>query len=326
MKSRDSLDRALPNQPDSLTDPYTVTNADIYSGMEPLNIHGSLYTSYLEAFGEFYRDMGDYSRKRLSWLSRSANIRYLGEVSGPVYYRPLDQFPVEHERITRRMMLRYDLTPRGIRILKDTGRYHDLVHGGWLKHQVVNTHISASIHLGALHDEEPFTPRDQIARDIGLVVPYTGPDGRPYEKHRLVPDNLFRVGRWRRYHTLETDLGNEVGRASPEKFETRKTLERMVLQYNEFVTKRLYCEAYNIPVDRPLTPLFVTTNKATLELLTSILMDFSDGKGCGWMCMKYIPAEAFSAYHSPKPILSLWDGPWKRAGRPHFFINNPARQ
>src|SRR5438067_1863136 len=102
LKLKDSLDRAFPNAYVPIDDFYTVTDTDIWGGMESANIHGEMFSSYYEAFGAFFRSTPDYTRKRVSWLSRSRNVRYLGEIGGPVYSRPKDQFPREQERITRR--------------------------------------------------------------------------------------------------------------------------------------------------------------------------------------------------------------------------------
>ncbi len=325
MRTHDSLDRALPNHIIPVDHPITITDTDVWGTLEPLSIHGPLFTCDLEAFASFYKDNGLAARKRISWLSRSTNIRYHGEIGRPVLTRPRSQFP-EDPRRTSRMMLAYDLSDRGVAILKDAGRYHDIAHGGWWKHQMANSHISAGIHIGALFDKEPFTPRDRIAAELGVTVPYYAPDGTHYDNHRLVPDNLFRVGKWRRYHALETDLGNEQARIT-DKTRHRKTLERMILQYAEFVTKRLYLKAYGIPTECALTPLFVTTKLETFALMQKLLMEFTAGRGCGWFWMQHIPSEAFSAYHSPKPLHEqLWSGPWKRAGRPDAYINKPEKQ
>jgi|SRR5579863_4555950 len=335
LKTRDSLDRTFPNQLVLIDDPYTVTDTDIWGTAEPLNIHGELYSSYLEPFGAFYRNTPDYTRKRVSWLSRSRNIRYQGKVGGPVYFRPRDQFPKEKERISRNMTLRYDLTERGVQILKRTGRYHPIKHGGWKDHQIATGCITASLHLAMLHDNVPFITPDYIADDLGVTVPYTAPDGTHYKDHRLVFDYIF--GARRRVHPIETDLGSEVGRAGTKKpdteqFRRRKSYQRMYFQYSELILRsqpdggKLYNKAFRIPRENGLMPLFITTSKSKVQLMKDIILEFTDGEGCNWFLMKYVPAKIFSAYESPKPLLELWTGPWERAGRSDFYINNPARQ
>lgn len=317
LKTHDALGRAFPNQLVLTDDSYTLGDPDIYSVLEPLNLHGPLYTAYLEAFQSFFRNTPRFSRERPSNLSRSKRIRYEGEIGGPVLFRPAQQFP-EHEKPVRTMSLRYDLTPRGKAILVRAGRKHAINHGGWFEHQTANACISASLHLSALHAGTRFYTPDEIAgEDIGRVVPYEL-KGTYYENHRLVPDYLFGIDR---YYAVETDLGNEVGRA--EEPHRRKTYERMVLQYLALIGDKTYHEAYKIPANKALLVLFVTTQKSKLDLMESIIKEKVGT--CNFILMKHIPAEAFSAYHSPKP-LDLWTTPWKRVGRPDFYINNPERQ
>jgi len=214
-------------------------------------------------------------------------------------------------------------------ILKAAGRYHSIKHGGWFEHQVANACISASLHLAALHAEQRFFTPDEIAEDIGVTVPYSIGD-RDFDNHRLVPDYLFGVDR---YYAVETDLGNEVGRADIDLTHRRKTYERMVLQYLELIGRgqddagtKLYNTAYRIPRNKALLVLFVTTERSKLDLMENIIKQHSPGGACNFILMKHVPAEAFSAYHSPKPLYTLWTDPWKRAGRSDFGINNPARQ
>ena len=316
MRTHDSLGRALPSHNILTDNSVTILDADVYGVMEPLNIHGPLYTQYLVEFQYFYRDNLRNRRERLSTLARSKNIRYEGGVGGPVLERPKRQFPKEFDRpYLRRMMLRYDLTERGKEILRHADRYHPVPHGGWWEHQTANACISASLHLAALHQQVRFYAPDQITDDIGRIVPYTLHDNR-YE-HRLVPDCLCGIGE--RYYAIETDLGNEVGRSG----EHRKTYERMVAQYKTLIGDGLYHEAYKIPANMPLLVLFLSTSAPKLKLLKDIV---SEQKAGGYILMKHINEDAFNAYRSPMPLYTLWTDPWGRAGYGDFQINNPAKQ
>ncbi len=227
------------------------------------------------------------------------------------------------------MTLLHDLSPRGKAILSKADRYHPIKHGGWFEHQVANACISASLHLCALHAERTFIPPDKIADDIGITAPYSIKD-KDFDNRRLVPDYLFGVDR---FYAVETDLGNEVGRADIDLTHRRKTYERMVLQYLELIGRsqddqetKLYNTAYRIPRNKALLVLFVTTQRSQLDLMDSIRREHSPSAACNFILMKNVPAEAFSAYHSPRPLYTLWTEPWKRAGRGDLFINNPARQ
>ena len=149
--------------------------------------------------------------------------------------------------------------------------------------------------------------------------------------HTLVPDYLMGIGR---FYALETDLGNEPGHVKdPEMYHRRKSYERMFTQYSELIVRRqdrdgtkLYNTAYRIPRDKPLMVLFVTTDESKLALMNDLIMELTENRGCNWFLMKHVPPTAFSAYHKPRPLLTLWTEPWKRAGRPDFYINNMARQ
>ncbi len=325
MRTHDSRGQAFPNHLVLIDESFTITDTDIYATFEPGNIHGPLYTSYYKEFASFFRSTANYTKDRLGWLARSRNIRYHSDIGGPVLYRPAKQFPKGQP--LRNMMLLHGLTPRGELILTKAGRYHPIKHGGWFEHQVANSCISASLHLSILHADKTFIPPDRIADDIGVTVPYTA-HGKEYEKHRLVPDYLFGVDR---FYAIETDLGTEVGKSHPDQFHTRKTLERMVLQYLELIGRsqddqgtKLYNTAYRIRRNKALLVLFITTEASKLDLMDTIIKEHIGA--CNFILMKHVPADAFSAYHSPKPLLNLWTEPWKRTGRSEFFINNPERQ
>lgn len=319
MLTLDARGHRFPNQRTFRDDHVSITDADIYGTLEPLNLHGPLFTSYLLDFASFYRDTADYTRERLGWFFNSNAIRFDGKVGGPVLDRPAKQFPRPEEGTPKRaMMILHANNTRADGILKAAGRYHLIKHGGWFEHQVANACITASLHLAALHAERTFIPPDKIAEDIGLKVPFEI-DGKEYENIRLVPDYLFGIDR---YYAIETDLGNEVGRA--EEPHRRKTYERMILQYLRLIGDKLYHKAYGILANKALMVLFVTTNAAKIKLMEGIIEQYVDA--CNFILMKHVSVEAFSAYHSPKPLYTLWTEPWKRAGRSDFYINNPARQ
>ncbi len=310
MTTHDALDRAFPNANVLLDESLTINEADLYGIMEPLAIHGPLYTSYLVQFQYFYRDHLRRRRERPSDLARFKHIRYAGETGGPVLERPKRQFPKEFDRpYLRRMMLRYGLTERGKAILRQAGRDHPISHGGWWEHQTANACITASLHLAALHQEQRFYTPDEIAGDD---------IGRSIGDHRLVPDYLCAIDR---YYAIETDLGNEVGRASAD---NRKTYDRMVAQYQILIGDRLYHEAYAIPPNKPMLVLFVSTSKRKLALFENIVREKIGA--CSYILMRHVPEEAFHAYHSPAPMYDLWTAPWRRVGRPDFYLSEAGRQ
>jgi hypothetical protein len=329
MLTHDQKGHRFPNHRTLSKQPVSITDADIYGSLEPLNLHGPLFTSYLLEFAAFYRDTAKYTRERLGWFYDSNAIRFDGDTGGPILDRPAQQFPKPPHSPKRAMMILHANSARADAILKATGRYHSIKHGGWFEHQVANGCITASLHLSSLHAERTFIPPDKIAEDIGITVPYSI-GNRDFDNHRLVPDYLFGIDR---FYAVETDLGNEVGRADIDLTHRRKTYERMVLQYLELIGRsqddagtKLYNTAYRILRNKALLVLFVTTERSKLDLMESIIKQHAPGGACNFILMKHVPAEAFSAYRSPKPLYTLWTEPWKRAGRGDFYINNPARQ
>ena len=70
--------------------PCVLGDADIWGLHEPLDIHGPLLTSYLEAFGAYYWDNIPYIRRRLSWFANSTAIRFGDGIGGPTIERPVD--------------------------------------------------------------------------------------------------------------------------------------------------------------------------------------------------------------------------------------------
>jgi hypothetical protein len=331
----DALGHRFPSQRVLSNKPVTLTDADIYGALEPLSIHGPLFTSDLLAFMSLYRDTERYNRDRLGDFYTSTRIRYAGQlVGGPIFDRPLYQFPEQPHTPKRRQQIIHQENDRGDAILKAAGRYHPIKHGGWWDHQVVTGHVTAGIHLGALFDNKPFKPSDMIAPELGVVVPFEI-KGTLYDTTLYRPDALFGVDR---YFILEIDLGNEVGHATDPKL--RKTYERMVLQILALIGSRLYHEKYGIPANKALMALIVSTSQAKIAIIESIILEHTSHlpePGCNFILLKHIPATAFSAHHSPRPLtrlprdtekppIDLWNDPWKRAGRPDFYINNPKRQ
>ena len=71
LKTHDKLDRAFPNQLVLIDDAFAITDTDLYGTLEPINLHGPLFTSYLLDFAAFYRDTPRYTKDRLGWLARS---------------------------------------------------------------------------------------------------------------------------------------------------------------------------------------------------------------------------------------------------------------
>jgi hypothetical protein len=312
LATHDSLNRAKPHIFTPIDTPYNVNETDVFATLEPLAIHGKLCTSDLQEFNLFYKDDALGIQKRLSGLSRSTNIRWNGRAGGPVIKRV---FP--NERLSRNMTMFYALTERGIAICKEAGRWWDVPQGGWWSHQTANGRVSAWLHIGATRDGKSFAP---LTGDLGRVIDYEA-HGRYYDKHRLVPDFAFHVDR---YLTIETDLGNEQGDTDNAAiFESRKTLDRNVIQYARLTGHKLYYDLYGIPRNKALLNLFTFTSFAKKEQFKRLIEKHLGT--CAYMLLKLLPPDYYSPYTKMQP-LDLWSSPWERVGYPDFYLNDPARQ
>ena len=326
MRTTDILGHRLPNHRVPSDKRIVVVEDDFNGIFEPCNLHGKLYSSYLDAFDP--RRSESLKRTRRALFFNNDNIYWRGRcLGGPLLTR---QKPGPNEWIGRNKTQAHENTPLADRLLKSVDRYRHIPHSGWNRHQLANAGVTASLHLGARRDGVAFTPPDAITDDLSVVVPFVTPEGKEYNSHRLVPDYLLGLGR---YFAVETDLGNETGEPREEVFHEKKSLMRMVLQYFEFIAAKqdvegtkLYNIHYRIPRNKALLVLFVTTRLSTLNLLERIILKLTDGHGCNFILMQYLDAELIDPYQSPQPIYTLWTGPWKRAGRSDFYINNPARQ
>ena len=317
LATHDTLGRRKPDSHLPIDTPYRVEEDDLDTMLEPSGVHGVMFTSYYERFGLLKKHDGLGIRKRVSGFASSTNIRWNGVVGGPLLIRPL------HERPSRNMTRYYELSPRGIAILKETKRWHQIPHGGWWKHQIANACVTASLHLGVAEGNKLFSP---MTGDLGRVIDYEA-HGRYYDKHRLVPDFAFRVDYEKdlnRYFMVETDLGNELPTTERvEVFDQRKTFDRMVIQYARLIGHKLYYELYGIPNNKALLMLFVTNSGSKFENMKEIIQKHL-GR-CSYILLKQVPPNSFSPYRKPQP-LDLWPTPWERVGYPDFYLNDPARQ
>jgi hypothetical protein len=317
LATHDTLGRRKPDAYLFTDTPYRVEEDDFDTMLEPSSVHGLMFTSYFERFGLLKKNDGLGIRKRVGGFATSTNIRWNGVVGGPLLIRP------RHERPSRNMTRYYELSPRGIAIVKATNKWRQIPHGGWWKHQIANACVTASLHIGVAEDEKLFSP---MTGDLGRVIDYEA-HGRYYDKHRLVPDFGFCVDygqNLRRYFMVETDLGNELPTTERvEIFERRKTFDRMAIQYARLIGHALYYDLYGIPHNKALLALFVTSSEAKLEDMKQIIQKHLGT--CAYILLKCVPPDSFSPYKKPQP-LDLWDTPWERVGYPAFYLNNPARQ
>ena len=124
MLTVDARGQRFPNQRILKPTPIRICDADIYGTLEPLNIHGPLFTSYLLAFASHFRATPRYTRNRLGDFYTSTDITHLGTAAGgPILDRPEGQFPKPEEGTPKRsMMILHENNARANRILKAAER------------------------------------------------------------------------------------------------------------------------------------------------------------------------------------------------------------
>lgn len=321
MRTHDINGKRFPNQRVPDFTHRVINDADVYGIFEPILLHGPLPTPLIVPFAQLYRKNATNIQLRLGHFFTGMNLTYRGrQIAGPVIDRPPRQFPPLPGVPDRKQTIIHALNDRSIAILNEAGRYRAIKHGGWFEHQVAKAMATASFHLYALRIGARFTTPDIVGE--GAAVPYTHPNGIQYDDHFLVPDYNCAL---QDYFSWEMDLGTETGRPASKSFPTKKSYMRMFLQYGELHRGRdkLYSKLWNIPQGKEHKVLFLTTERSKLDLMGSIIKETTDGRGCPWFLMKYVPRERFSMYHSPTVIEEIWTEPWKRVGYPEVRFKQP---
>ena len=244
-KPQDSLGRRNRMIPQSTGKRIRLTERDLL-WMSKINTHGPLSTSELYAFGKHLGGNLQRAKNRLTDLFNEDNNAH-----GKTYLdRPHQQFDTMDARYNE---LVYDLTKAGIKALQDYDMYHP--HNGtslgpwWHGRKVAETTAQAEIET--LDDEQiNYIPGWQIlerAKITSMRYPTTFTD--PYTGQRitkdLIPDAAYGLefvkpdGLYYRFHCVEVDRGTEPKTSSNME---RKSLERMRLQYDDYIGNGWYKE------------------------------------------------------------------------------------
>lgn len=209
-----------------------------------INTHGPLSTSELFEFGKHLGGNVQRAKNRLTDLFNEDNNAH----GRPYLTRPKQQFDTMDARNNE---LVYDLTKIGVQALKEQNMYHP--HNGtslgpWWHGRVV-AQTTAKSEIETLDDDKiNYIPGWQILKRAELSTPryptkFTDPyTGRQITKD-LIPDAIYGLefvkpdGLYYKFHCVEVDRGTEPKTSSNME---RKSLERMRLQYEDYIGRGKY--------------------------------------------------------------------------------------
>jgi hypothetical protein len=242
-KKIDRMGRRSRTLPQSTGKRIRLTERDLL-WLSKINTHGPLSTSELYTFGKHLGGNEQRAKNRLTDLFNEDNNTH----GKPYLTRPNQQFNTVDARYKE---LVYDLTPAGIKALQDNGTYH--LHSGtslgpwWHGRAVAQT--TAKTEIDTLDDPKTnYIAGWQILERAELTTlryptkftdPYTG---RQIIKD-LIPDAIYGLefvksdGLYYRFHCVEVDRGTEPKASSNME---RKSLERMKLQYEDYIGNERY--------------------------------------------------------------------------------------
>lgn len=289
--------------------------------LQKIHEHGPLALSFLLAFSKGLGASEKRAKERLTDLFNESDTEH----GGPYLTRPPQQFATIDSRYNQ---LVYDLTPAGVRALKERGLWHKTNaarSGPWLHNFMVSS-ITASIEVGARErDDLEYIPEHKILERAQTTLSYPvtiidPPTKNPFTK-TLQPDALFGLeyktkdGSLFRFFVVEADRGTEPTTTS--NF-SRKSALRSLLQYREYMTGRLYKE--HLKLTAPLLVLIVCSDPERMERLIRLASRLCPQ---GNPYLLYQCWEAFGVpWRAPAKGAILLKGPWQRAGKAEISIEN----
>jgi hypothetical protein len=280
--------------------------------------HGPLPSSFLLAFGRHSHKSEKRARERLTDLFNEGNTPH----GGPYLVRPPQQFRTIDSRYNQ---LVHDLAPAGLAALKEQRlRVRQARSGPWL-HSFMASCITASIELACLeHDDVAYIPQSTILARADTELRWPAKIADPKTGARftkdLLPDAVFGLeyltdqGSRFRFFAVEADRATEPATSS--NFH-RKSFERHLLQYQEYIERGGYREHLNLTA--PMLVLNVTSDAGRMERMLKVTGElFPHGNSY----QLFQTWEDFGpVFRPPMPASYLLGAPWRRAACPEFSID-----
>ncbi|SUS08828.1 conserved hypothetical protein [uncultured Defluviicoccus sp.] len=271
---------------------------------EELHRHGPLSSTYLRAFSPG-NDRADL--RRLTDLYHEADTPH----GGAYLERPAQQTRTLDPRAND---LVYELTPASERLLQEHGLWSDQApapNGAWL-HRYMTASITASIALTAKREGVGFIGQAEILGRAGVANRFAIPD-----LPDLIPDALFGLDFGGNYLFFAVEADRATEQAGDVKAH-RKTYERTIRQYREFVGRGLYRQALGLTAG--MLVLNVATAPGRMRNLLELTADIAEKGYNNFMLFQCVGAFA-TIFRPPKVLDQLYRGPWARAGLAPFCIS-----
>lgn len=286
--------------------------------LEKLHRHRPLSSTFLLAYCRSTHRSEGRAKDRLTQLYHEA-----GGHGGAYLDRPWQQFATHGARYHD---LVYDVTDAGLRALKEAGRLREHVPapGGPWVHRYMTAAITASIELAALRTQHiRYISGDEILGRAQTPLRFSvTTDGVASD---LIPDALFgleydREGRkLYRFFVVEADRATEPTTAAASRHR-RKSYERTIRQYREFVGKGQYKAALRFTAG--MVVLNVTTSETRMQNLIELTAKLSDSGRNSYMLFAALP-QLGRAFKPVDVLDHLLSSPWQRAGLSGFRIDQP---
>ncbi|MBO6527848.1 replication-relaxation family protein [Erythrobacter sp.] len=281
--------------------------------------HGPMPTSFLLEFSRHIHKSEKRAKERLADLFNEDNTPH----QGPYLTRPPQQFQTIDSRYQQ---LVHDIGQTALSALKEQGlSAHPKQSGPWL-HSFMVSCITASVELACRQrDDLNYIPQGAIIARANTILRWpteiSDPNsGSTYTKD-LLPDAVFGLehqtdsGSRFRFFAVEADRATEP--ASSSNFH-RKSFERHLLQYTEYIEHGGYSEHLNLTA--PMLVLNVTSDSRRMEKMISLTQERFPAGNSYQLFAKW---DAFATpFKPPKPNFSLLRSPWARAGLAPFELQS----
>jgi len=164
------------------------------------------------------------------------------------------------------------------------------------------------------HCDNPFG----IPVNISYTYPRTG--NTHHIKFKLIPDGLFGLEyttgseKSYRFFALEAERKNRVWCSNLKQTSWLKK----TLAYRDITARKTYTSHFGLP---NLMVVVVTPTEHKIKtMIDEVVMEVTEDRGSNMFLFRRIPTIGY-AFKAPRPMPELLIDPWKRAGKPDFYLH-----